>query len=161
MLGYLEDADATAKTIDRDGWLHSGDEGYFLEANGQRWFYISGRIKEIIIRGGDKHSPLALERVLLAAVPELLGHLCVLGFRHEVHGEEVGAYVEAPAATQQVRARLLAAIDKMVVEQRPKIVAVGDAPIPRTHTGKVQRRKLLPVFEPFAGCRGPTKLVEV
>jgi len=161
MLGYLEDEAATANAIDQDGWLHSGDEGYFLEAAGERWFFISGRIKEIIIRGGDKHSPIALERVLLAAVPELAGHLCVLGFPHAMHGEEVGAYVEREADTPDARARLVAAIDAMTVEQRPKVVLIGSQPIPRTHTGKVQRRKLLPLFEGYAAVRGATKVVEV
>jgi long-chain acyl-CoA synthetase len=161
MLGYLDDADATARTIDADGWLHSGDEGYFLDTVGERWFFISGRIKEIIIRGGDKHSPIALERVLLDAVPELAGHLCILGFPHDMHGEEIGAYVEAEAATADARAKLAAAIDAMTVEQRPKVVLIGSAPIPRTHTGKVQRRKLLPVFEAYKACRGATKVVEL
>jgi len=99
--------------------------------------------------------------VLLAAVPELAGHLCVLGFPHAMHGEEVGAYVEREADTPDARARLVAAIDAMTVEQRPKVVLIGSQPIPRTHTGKVQRRKLLPLFEGYAAVRGATKVVEV
>jgi hypothetical protein len=46
-------------------------------------------------------------------------------------------------------------------DQRPKVVLIGAGPIPRTHTGKVQRRKLQPLFEAHAACRGPTKLLPV
>ncbi len=161
MIAYLEDPEATAKTIDPDGWLHTGDEGYFIVHRGKRRFFISGRIKEIIIRGGEKHSPIALERTILGAVPELLGHLAILGFRHDVQGEEVGAYIEALAFTDEIRARFMTAVEAMPVDQRPKIVLFGAEPIPRTHTGKVQRRKLQHLFEPYAAARGPTKIVAV
>src|SRR6185503_16636318 len=128
---------------------------------GKRRFFFTGRIKEIIIRGGEKHSPLALERILTAAVPELAGRIAVLGFPHAVHGEEVGAYVECEAASADVRARLSAALDAMGSDQRPKVVVFGARPIPRTHTGKVQRRKLQPLFGPHEACRGPTQLVDL
>ena len=157
MLSYLDDPDATAKVLDADGWLRTGDQGLCI--NGR--YFITGRIKEIIIRGGEKHSPLALERILTAAVPELAGRIAVLGFPHAVHGEEVGAYVESEAASADVRARLSAALEAMGSEQRPKIVLFGARPIPRTHTGKVQRRKLQPLFGPHESCRGPTQLVDL
>jgi long-chain acyl-CoA synthetase len=159
MLTYLEDPDATAKTIDADGWLHSGDEGFCVVHRGKPRFFISGRIKEIIIRGGDKHSPIALERVILTAIPELLGKLAILGFAHDMHGEEIGAYIELEADSPELRTRLAAVLETMSAEQRPKIVVFGVEPIPRTHTGKVQRRKLLPQFEPYRACRGATKYV--
>jgi long-chain acyl-CoA synthetase len=157
MLSYLDDAGATSKTIDADGWLHTGDEGYSLVHRGKVRFFVSGRIKEIIIRGGEKHSPIALERIITTAVPELAGRIAILGFAHAVHGEEIGAYVEADAASAEVRARLVAALDAMEGQQRPKIVLFGAQSIPRTHTGKVQRRKLQPLFESHAACRGPTQ----
>jgi long-chain acyl-CoA synthetase len=161
MLTYLDDSDATTRTIDRDGWLHTGDEGVSRIVDGKTRFFISGRIKEIIIRGGEKHSPIALERIVTAAVPELTGRIAILGFAHSVHGEEIGAYVEAEAASDDVRARLAAALDAMEGEQRPKIVLFGMQSIPRTHTGKVQRRKLQPLFEPHAACRGATQMLTI
>src|SRR5262249_42622879 len=151
--------DATSQVIDADGWLHTGDEGFSIVHDGRRRFFITGRLKEIIIRGGEKYSPLALERILTTAVPELAGKIAVLGFPHAVHGEEVGAYVEDAGA--EVRVRLAAALDAMSGEQRPKVVLFGTQPIPRTHTGKVQRRKLLPLFEAHVACRGPTKMFAV
>jgi long-chain acyl-CoA synthetase len=161
MISYLEDPEATARTIDAAGWLHTGDEGYFILHRGKRRFFISGRIKEIIIRAGEKHSPIALERIILAAIPELLGKLAILGFPHDVQGEEVGLYLEADALTDAIRARLVPVLDAMTLDQRPKIVLYGSEPIPRTHTGKVQRRKLQHLFEPYAAVRGPTKILGV
>jgi len=161
MLSYLDDPEGTSKTIDADGWLRTGDEGFSVLHGGKRRFFVSGRIKEIIIRGGEKHSPIALERIITTAVPELAGRIAILGFAHAVHGEEIGAYVEAEATSDEVCARLAAALDAMEGEQRPKIVLFGAQAIPRTHTGKVQRRKLQPLFEPHAACRGPTQMISL
>src|SRR6185436_8442767 len=150
MLGYFKDEAATRATVDGDGWLHTGDEGEVREVAGRRSYFITGRKKEIIIRGGEKISPLAVERKLLAAVPELLGQLVVVGFAHQAQGEEVGAYVEAEALDEKVRLGLMAALDALPLDLRPKVVLHGAAPIPRTHTGKIQRRKLQPLFAKFA-----------
>jgi long-chain acyl-CoA synthetase len=58
MLAYLDDADATSKAIDADGWLRTGDEGFWTVQRGERRFFVSGRLKELIIRRGEKHSPV-------------------------------------------------------------------------------------------------------
>jgi long-chain acyl-CoA synthetase len=155
MLGYLEDAEATSRAVDADGWLHTGDEGFFQVHGGRPIFFVTGRIKEIIIRDAEKYSPLRIEARLVEAVPELSGKLVVLGFPHGEHGEEVGAYVETPALDEPLRARLAAAIDAMPVPERPKVILHGLQPIPRTHTGKIQRRKMQPWFAQFAAHRGP------
>ncbi len=152
MISYLEDPDATAKTIDPDGWLHSGDEGYCIVHRGKRRFFISGRIKEIIIRGGDKHSPIALERIILAAVPELLGHLAILGFPHQVQGKEVGAYVEVEASSDDIRARLAAGArhderraapeDRAVRRRSDSAHAHGQGPAPKAAAAVRELRDL-------------------
>jgi long-chain acyl-CoA synthetase len=160
MLGYFKDEAATRATIDGDGWLHTGDEGQRRDEDGG-YFFITGRKKEIIIRGGEKISPLAVERKLLAAVPELQGQLVVVGFPHHAQGEEVGAYLEIAALDDRLRLGLMAALDALPIDLRPKVVLHGAAPIPRTHTGKIQRRKLQPLFARFFEHKGPVHVERV
>jgi len=154
MLGYFRDPEMTAHTIGADGWLHTGDEGFFRMHRGRPIYFVTGRLKEIIIRDGDKYSPLRLERRLVEALPELSGRLVVLGFPHCEHGEEVGAYLEIESLDEALRARLAAAIEAMPVAERPKVVLHGTHPIPRTHTGKIQRRKMQPWFATWVAHRG-------
>jgi long-chain acyl-CoA synthetase len=154
MLGYFQDPENTARTIDAGGWLRTGDEGLFRMDAGRPIYFVSGRIKEIIIRDAEKYSPLRLERRLIEAVPELSGRLVVLGFPHQAHGEEVGAYVEIDALEDPLRARLSSAIQELPLAERPKVVLHGARPIPRTHTGKIQRRKMQPWFAAWSSHRG-------
>jgi long-chain acyl-CoA synthetase len=155
MIGYLDDPANTATAIDAGGWLHTGDEGFFRSDGRSRpIFFVTGRIKEIIIRDAEKYSPLRLERRIVEAVPELSGRIVVLGFPHQEHGEEVGAYVEIDELEDALRSALVAAIATMPAPERPKVVLYGTAPIPRTHTGKVQRRKLQPWFAGWNKHRG-------
>ncbi len=157
MLSYWDDPAVTERALYGD-WLRTGDQGYFRTVGGRAVYYISGRIKEIVIRGGEKHSPVALENRLLAAMPELAGHVVVLGFPHAVVGEELGAYVELDPLPEELSVRLLAAIERLPADARPKIILHGREPIPRTHTGKVQRGKLAPLFARFHDCVGRPRL---
>jgi long-chain acyl-CoA synthetase len=161
MLGYFRDPENTAHAIGADGWLQTGDEGFFHMHRGRPIYFVTGRLKEIIIRDADKYSPLRLERRLIEALPELSGHLVVLGFPHREHGEEVGAYLEAGSLDQALRARLAAAIEAMPVAERPKVVLHGARPSPRTHTGKIQRRKMQPWFVTWVAHRGRTVIDEL
>ncbi len=157
MRGYFLDEDATRSAF-QDDWLRTGDEGFFAVDGGQRVFFVTGRIKEIICRGAEKFSPLAIERRVTVALPELSGKLAVVGFPHQVHGEEVGAYLEGAEVSDDLRARLKEAIEAMPADQRPKVVLHGAAPIARTHTGKVQRRKMVALFERYDDCRGALQI---
>jgi long-chain acyl-CoA synthetase len=159
MRGYFRDPMGTSTTIS-EGWLRTGDQGYFRMHGGRAMYFITGRIKEIIIRSGEKFSPVAIEKKICEEVPEAAGRLVVLGFPHSGYGEEVGAYLE-DSASSELRERLLTAIRALPLEMRPKILLYGSHPIPRTHTGKVQRRKLQSLFAPYVDCRGQTKAVAV
>jgi len=156
MLGYYRDQENTARAFGAQGWLQSGDEGFFRQHRGRPVYFVTGRLKEIIIRDADKYSPLRLERRLVEALPELSGRLVVLGFPHREHGEEVGAYLELSSLDEALRARLSAAIEAMPVAERPKVLLYGAHPIPRTHTGKIQRRKMRPWFATWIAHRGRT-----
>jgi long-chain acyl-CoA synthetase len=154
MQGYFADPKSTATAIDSAGFLHTGDEGFYVLRGGRPVFFVTGRLKEIIIRDAEKYSPLGLERRITEALPELSGRLVVLGFPHEAHGEEVGAYLECSELEDAVRSRLLRALDALPLGERPKVVLFGASPIPRTHTGKIQRRRMQPWFASFAKHKG-------
>jgi long-chain acyl-CoA synthetase len=161
MLAYFRDADATTASLATDGWLRTGDEGFFQLFGDKAFFFITGRIKETIIRDGDKFSPLAIERRILTDLPEIEGRLVVLGFPHDLHGEEIGAYIESEEIDDDLRARLVTAVSDMPLDARPKVILHGSAPIPRTHTGKIQRRKLQATFAAFSDCRGALRIERV
>ena len=97
----------------------------------------------------------------MSDVPELEGRLVALGFPHDVHGEEIGLYIESEELGDQLRARLIKVVGEMPLDARPKIVLHGATPIPRTHTGKIQRRKLHAVFGPFRSSRGALRIERV
>jgi acyl-CoA synthetase (AMP-forming)/AMP-acid ligase II len=88
MDGYLGDEEATAAAVDRDGWLHTGDLGTMDERGYCR---IAGRIKEMIIRGGENIYPREIEAVLLAHPG--VAEVAVVGVPDRFWGEVVGAAV--------------------------------------------------------------------
>jgi acyl-coenzyme A synthetase/AMP-(fatty) acid ligase len=75
-----------------------------------------------------------------------------------VHGEEIGLYIENEELSDELRARLTKVVGAMPLEARPKIILYGATPIPRTHTGKIQRRKLHAAFGPFRNSRGALRI---
>lgn len=88
MKGYYNMPEETAKAIDKDGWLHSGDMGT-LDKDG--YYRITGRIKDMIIRGGENIYPKELEDFLLT-IPEIRDAQ-VVGVPNERYGEVPGAFV--------------------------------------------------------------------
>lgn len=159
MLGYYRDPEATTAAV-RGGWLRTGDQGYYTMQGAKPMFSVTGRIKEIIIRSGEKYSPLAIERLLAEKLPDLASSLVVVGFVHHTHGEEIGAYLEAADELPDAfRERLRHAIELLSIEIRPKVLLHSSKPIPRTHTGKIQRRKLAGLFAGHEQARGALKIL--
>lgn len=144
MQGYFKRPDANAETF-KFQWFRSGDEGFYLwDEAGRPFFFITGRIKELINRGGVKFSPFDIEEVLLAINGVKAG--LAIGFQNDYYGEEVGAYVVLQDDADLDAEHILAACrDKMPFEKSPKAVVFG-ADIPVTSTGKYQRLKLRTLF---------------
>lgn len=147
MKHYWQRPDANAETF-KFGWFRSGDEGFYLLDEAQRpFFFITGRIKELINRGGVKFSPFDIEEVLLD-IPGVKVGLAV-GFANDYYGEEVGAYIVPEAGVKLSADDILAHCRQvMTFEKAPKVVVFGDD-IPVTSTGKFQRLKLVERFADY------------
>jgi fatty-acyl-CoA synthase len=94
MRGYLNAPEATAAAIDADGWLHTGDLGSMDERG---YLRIAGRLKEMIIRGGENIYPREIEEVLISH--PAVADASVLGLPHDYYGEVVGAAIRRAAPT--------------------------------------------------------------
>jgi len=141
---YYENDDANEKTFSY-GWFRSGDEGFYQrEERGRTFFFITGRIKELIIRGGVNISPLEIDEVL-ARCPKVKAAIAV-GFENDFYGEEVGAYVQPLEGASLSAEEVLAYCHALLpFAKAPKAVIFGNE-IPVTSTGKYQRNKCKPLF---------------
>jgi len=130
--GYENNPEANAASF-VDGWFRTGDQGY-LDENG--YLTLVGRLKELINRGGEKISPREIDEVLLAH-PSVAEAVC-FGVPHPTWGEEVSAVVvlRSPVTESELLAYCR---EHMADYRRPKQIHIAEA-IPRTATGKIQRR---------------------
>ena len=128
------------------GWFRSGDEGFAMtDASGRRFFFITGRIKELIIRGGVNLAPLEIDEVL-AKAPGVKAGISV-GFENDWYGEEVGAYVVMREdAEHDAESILQHCREHLPFSKCPKVVVFGEQ-IPVTSTGKYQRMKVAHLFK--------------
>ena len=136
--GYENNPEANAVSF-VDGWFRTGDQGV-LDADG--YLTLVGRIKELINRGGEKISPREIDEVLLAH-PAVAEAVC-FGVPHPTWGEEVAAAVVLREATTE--SDLMAYCkDRLADFKRPKHIHITET-IPRTATGKIQRRLVAQAF---------------
>jgi oxalate---CoA ligase len=131
--GYLNNPEANAEAF-RDGWFRTGDRAV-LE-NG--YLKLQGRIKEMILRGGENISPYEIEDVLLAH-PSVTDAVCY-ALPDDLYGEEVGAAVVVTGAADE-RALRTYCRERLAAFKVPKAIRIVDQ-IPRTATGKLQRRRV-------------------
>jgi len=137
MAGYWGKPDATAATITPDGWLRSGDGGY-LDADG--YLYITDRIKDMIISGGENIYPAEIERVM--AEHPSVQDVAVIGVPDERWGEVPKAVVVAvPGATIDAEALLAWTRERLASFKCPKTIDVV-AELPRNPTGKILKKEL-------------------
>jgi acyl-CoA synthetase (AMP-forming)/AMP-acid ligase II len=146
MKEYFRNDEANAKTF-QFGVLQTGDEGFMaLDDKGRPFFFIVGRIKELIERGGEMFSTFEID-TLLRQVPGVENALAY-GFKSQKLGQEIGAVVERKPGAALTEAGVQAWFKRKGVpwEKSPKVVKFVDA-IPKTATGKDQRLRFAPLFE--------------
>jgi acyl-CoA synthetase (AMP-forming)/AMP-acid ligase II len=133
MSGYFGEDESP---IDAEGWLHTGDLGR-IDEQGHLW--ITGRSKDMIIRGGENIAPAAVERALMA-IPGVV-EAAVFGVPHADLGEEVMAVVVVQGAHthQQLQAQLRSSIASFAVPSRWRLQT---EPLPMNNTGKVDKAEL-------------------
>ncbi len=141
MSGYFEMPEATAETIDAEGWLRTGDAGYLDETG---YLFLQDRVKDMIISGGENIYPAEVENAIFGhpAVAEV----AVIGVPDEKWGEAVKAVIVPIAGAPRNDADVIAwAAARIARYKLPKSIEwVGS--LPRNHTGKILRRVLRDSF---------------
>ncbi|MBM7584130.1 fatty-acyl-CoA synthase [Bacillus pakistanensis] len=137
MKGYYKNDEATNFSIDSDGWLHTGDLAV-MDSNG--YCRITGRLKDMIIRGGENIYPREIEEFLYSH-PKILD-VQVLGVPDEVFGEEVVAWIilkeGQSLSTEEIRDYCKGKISRHKI---PRYIEFTDS-YPMTASGKIQKFKL-------------------
>ncbi|MBX5332351.1 AMP-binding protein [Rhodococcus fascians] len=135
MIGYWEQPDKTAEAIDSDGWMHTGDIGVM---DGDGYVAITGRSKDMVIRGGENIYPREVEEFLYTH-PDILDAQ-VIGVPDEKYGEELMAWIQlrdgaAPLDSDAVRQFC---DGRLAHYKIPRYVHIVDE-FPMTVTGKVRK----------------------
>ncbi len=137
MQGYWDDAEKTAGAIDADGWMHTGDVAVMDEDG---YVDITGRIKDLIIRGGENISPREIEDFLFTS-PEV-ADVQVVGIPDEKYGEVVCAFVRAVEGQSPTEDSIRAYCSGSIAHFKvPRYVLIVDE-FPMTVTGKIQKYRL-------------------
>jgi fatty-acyl-CoA synthase len=138
MKGYWEDEKATKKSITSDGWMLTEDQGIMDE---QGYLKIVGRVKDMIIRGGENIYPSEVES-FLATMPGI-EEIHVFGVPDEYLGEQVAAWIRMKAGSEPVTVAKLEEFCKGQIAhfKVPKIIRIVES-FPTTVTGKVQKNKM-------------------
>lgn len=138
MAAYYKSAEQTAKAFDREGWLLTGDLGY-RDADG--YYFITGRLKELIIKGGENIAPREIDEALLKH-PAVL-EAAAVGIPDREYGQDIRACVVLKPGTHatvdELRKFCLGELGRYKTPKEFRFVAE----LPKGPSGKVQRLKLL------------------
>ena len=138
MIGYFKSPEATAAALHGGGWLTTGDLGYRDEDG---FYFITGRLKELIIKGGENIAPREIDEALLAH-PAVL-EAAAVGVPDAAYGQEILACVVVKPGAQCTEEELLAHCLRTLGRYKsPRYLRlVGE--LPKGPSGKVQRLKLV------------------
>ena len=152
MLGYWENSEKTAEAVDEAGWMHTGDLATMDEDG---YLDISGRIKDLIIRGGENVYPREVEEFLYTH-PDIID-VQVIGVPDDRYGEEVAAWVVVrEGAVMDAEVLRAFCAEKIARHKIPKYVVVVKE-FPMTVTGKVRKVEMRKQSVELLGLGGQTR----
>ncbi len=138
--GYYKDPEVTAKSFDAEGWMRTGDLGLMDEAGD---YFVTGRLKELIIKGGENIAPREIDDVLFKHPAVLEG--AAVGIPDEHYGQEIMACVVLRPGMHLTEDALRAfCVAELGRYKTPKVIRFVAA-LPKGPSGKVQRLKLLDI----------------
>jgi len=138
MKGYFNNPQETARVVDGEGWLYTADAG-FVDDDG--FLYLTDRIKDMIISGGENIYPAEVENVIcsMSGVREA----AVVGIPDEKWGERVLAFVVPHSGVTIDPAEVITYTrDRLAHYKCPRDVVIREEPLPLNPTGKILRRVL-------------------
>lgn len=134
MIGYHANEEATAAALDKDGWLHTGDLGT-MEARG--FIRVTGRVKDMIIRGGENHFPAEIENALLEHPS--VAEVAVVGLPDEKWGEIISCFIRTEGDRElDVQALRHHCREHLSPQKTPAVWCRVNA-FPLTGSGKIQK----------------------
>ena len=142
MTGYYKMPEATADAIDKDGWLHTGDLG---EVDQSGYFKVTGRIKDMIIRGGENIYPRELEEFLFTN-PKV-ANAQVIGVADAKYGEQVLAVIQLKDGQAATPAEFTEFCKGKIARHKIPRYWEFVSEFPMTASGKIQKYKLREIFE--------------
>ncbi len=142
MLGYNDNPEATAAAIDKEGWLHTGDLGR-MDKRG--YLKITGRVKEMIIRGGENLFPAEIENAMLEHAS--IAEIAVVGVPDERWGEQVACFFRTDGNVELSAAELKAFVRERLSPQKTPAYWIRVEDWPLTGSGKIRKFKLAESFE--------------
>jgi fatty-acyl-CoA synthase len=146
MTGYLGMPEQTAKTVDADGWLHTGD----LASRDERGYLrIAGRLTDMIIRGGENIYPQEIENVLLAH--PMIDAVAVVGVPDPEWGEQVAAFVQLVPGGTADEGELFDHVRRRLAPHKTPRVWQFVAEFPLTGSGKIRKPVLRDQYVAAAG----------
>ena len=153
MLGYWNDEEKTREAIDADGWIHTGDLAIMREDG---YCNIVGRIKDMVIRGGENIYPSEIEAFLYTH-PDV-DDAQVIGVPDDKYGEEICAWIRMKPGSPALDAAAVRkfAEDKLAHYKIPRYVQIVDE-FPMTVTGKIRKMDMRKESAKLLGLRTPTQ----
>lgn len=142
MHGYNDNPEATAEAIDKDGWLHSGDLGTMDERG---YLKITGRVKEMIIKGGENLFPAEIENAILEH--PMVAEVAVAGVADDKYGELVACFMRAEEGEKPSSDELRSFIRERLSPQKTPSYWIWVNEWPMTGSGKIQKFELANAFE--------------